>query len=185
LAQQIVENLFRYVNELNLDMRRQRAADEARFIDERLGTARSELYAAEDRLQTFLRSNRDLGSVAEGTFQRERLEREVEMRQQIFTSLSLAYEQSRLDEVRNTAVISIVERPTAPLFPNSRHVGVKAILAAGIGALIGLALGWLVEREWLLRADRGAGSRRFFGYRLAWARRRNEPAVGESATQAR
>ena len=43
----------------------------------------------------------------------------------------------------------------------------------------------LVEREWLLRADRGAGSRRFFGYRLAWARRRNEPAVGESATQAR
>jgi uncharacterized protein involved in exopolysaccharide biosynthesis len=165
LAQQIVENLFRYANETNLDLRRQRAADEARFIDERLGEARSNLYAAEDRLQSFLRSNRDLGSASEGTFQRERLERDVQMKQQIYTSLALAYEQSRLDEVRNTSVISVVERPSLPLFPNPRHLGAKGLLAAGVGALLGLALAWLAERGTLAGATRNGGLRRFLAFR--------------------
>jgi uncharacterized protein involved in exopolysaccharide biosynthesis len=145
LAKQIVQQFLRLVNDANLEIRRQRAADEGRFIDDRLAATRAELYAAEDRLQSFLRANRELGNVGELVFQRDRLQREVQMRQQIYTSLAQAYEQSRLDQVRDTPVITIVEQPVVPPFPDRRHLLSKTALAAVIGGLLGLLLAWLSE----------------------------------------
>jgi uncharacterized protein involved in exopolysaccharide biosynthesis len=145
LAQGIVAALLRLINQANLEIRRQRAAEEAHFIDERLSAARADLFGAEERLQGFLQSNRDLGTAGQSSFQRDRLQREVSMKQQIYTSLALAYEQSSLDEVRNTSVISVVDEPSTPPFPDSRHIGAKAMLAVLIGGLLGLLLSWMIE----------------------------------------
>lgn len=145
LSKQIVDNYLRFVNESNRDILRQRATEEARFIDDRLAATRSELFAAEDRLQFFLQTNRELSNSSELVFQRDRLQRDVQLRQQIYSSLAQAYEQSRLDQVRDTPVITLVERPFAPQFPDSRHVGVRVILAALLGGLIGILIARLSE----------------------------------------
>lgn len=145
LSKQIVDNYLRFVNDANREILRQRATEEARFIDDRLAATRAELYAAEDRLQSFLRTNREFGNVGELVFQRDRLQRDVQLRQQIYSSLAQAYEQSRLDQVRDTPVITLVEQPTIPEFPDSRHLGVKLILAALLGGLLGILIAWFLE----------------------------------------
>ena len=145
LSKQMVDNYLRFVNEANRDILRQRAAEEARFIDDRLATTRAELFAAEDRLQSFLQTNREVSTSSELIFQRDRLQREVELRQQIYSSLAQAYEQSRLDQVRDTPVITLVEQPVAPQLPDSRHLASRLLLAALLGAMVGLLLAWLSE----------------------------------------
>lgn len=165
LSKQIADNYLRFVNDANREILRQRATEEGRFIDDRLAATRAELYAAEDRLQSFLRTNREFGNVGELVFQRDRLQRDVQLRQQIYSSLAQAYEQSRLDQVRDTPVITLVEQPTVPEFPDSRHLGVKVILAALVGGLIGILIAW--SFEFTESNERGVGSRGEFRRLLA------------------
>jgi uncharacterized protein involved in exopolysaccharide biosynthesis len=145
LAQQLAQSFLRFVNETNLEMRRQRAADEGKFIDDRLELARGELFKAEDQLQYFLRTNRDIHASPELTFQHDRLQREVTMRQQIFASLSQAYEQARLDQVRDTPLISVVEPPQVPPLPDPRHLGVRLALGLLLGFLFGFFVSFLYD----------------------------------------
>jgi uncharacterized protein involved in exopolysaccharide biosynthesis len=153
LSKQIVDSYLRFVNETNREILRQRATEEARFIDERLAAARAELFAAEDRLQSFLHTNRDFSTTGELIFQRDRLQRDVQLRQQMYLSLSQAYEQSRLDQVRDTPVITLVEQATVPPFPDSRHLATKLGLAALLGVLLGILLAWLSEFAYAEEAD--------------------------------
>src|SRR2546428_650042 len=95
------------VNTFNLERRQSRAAQEKRFVETRRTEARDELQVAEDRLKSFLERNRDYRNSPQLVFDQERLAREVALRQQLLTSLSQAYEQARIDEVRDTPVITV------------------------------------------------------------------------------
>ncbi len=44
-------------------------------------------------------------------FEHDRLERPVSMRQELVTAMAQAYEQARVDEVRNTPVITVIDQP--------------------------------------------------------------------------
>lgn len=116
----IAEALLQGVNEFNQVTRQSQAAAERKFLEGRLGVAATDLRAAEDRLEYFLKTNRDIGSSAELTFSRERLQRDLGLKQQVFTSLTQAYEDVRLREVRDTPVITIVEPPSVAPLPESR-----------------------------------------------------------------
>ena len=96
---------------------------------------------------TFIDQNSRWMDSAQLTFDHDRLQREVMMRQQIVTSLSQSFEQARIDEVRDTPVITIVERPEAPVYPNPRNLYVKGLLGIVLGAL--LAVLWILGRYYL------------------------------------
>ena len=146
LAAAISERLLDLVNRFNLETRQTQAAAEARFIQGRLADAKAELRVAEDRLQYFLQRNREFRS-PELTFQEERLRRDVTLEQQIVLTLSQSYEQARIDQVRDTPAITILERPVPPAEPDPRHHARRAV----IGALLGLVLGvlWVWGRDFL------------------------------------
>ena len=63
----------------------------------------------------------------------QRLERAVVMRQQVYTTLVQLYEQVRLDALRNTPVITVVEPPEVAARPDSRHVALKTALTFTFG----------------------------------------------------
>jgi uncharacterized protein involved in exopolysaccharide biosynthesis len=94
---------------------------------------------AEDHLQEFLQRNRDFRGAPQLAFEYDRLQRDVAMRQAVYTNLMQALEQSKIEEVRNTPVISMVERPILPAKPDSRLIALKALIAVLAGGLIGLA----------------------------------------------
>jgi uncharacterized protein involved in exopolysaccharide biosynthesis len=137
LSQQVAARMVQLVGEFNLKTRQTRAGAERQFVEARLQDARSELKAAEDRLQVFLQRNRDFRSAPQLAFQYDRLQRDVTMRQELYTSLAQSFEQARIEEVRNTPVITIVEPANLPTSPDRRRTVLKGLLGLIAGLLIG------------------------------------------------
>ena len=140
LAQQVAQQALDRVNELNLQIRQARAAAEKEFIEGRLAQLNEELRGAEDRLQTFLQQNRDFSNSPQLRFTHDRLQRAVDLQQQVYLTLSQGYEQARIDALRNTPVIGAVERPIVPARPDRRGTVIKGLLALILGTLAGIGL---------------------------------------------
>lgn len=152
LSQQVNQRLLDLLNEFNLQSRQTTAGAERRFTEQRLREVEADLRQAEDRLQSFLQRNRDYRNSPELTFERDRLDREVTLKQTLFSQLTQAFEQSRIEEVRDTPVITIVEHPYLPVRPDTRYVLLKGLAALILGGLIGVGLA--LGRELFGRAQR-------------------------------
>jgi uncharacterized protein involved in exopolysaccharide biosynthesis len=137
LSQQLASRMIGLVSEFNLQTRQTRAGAERRFVESRLQDARASLLAAEDRLQKFLQQNREFRNAPRLVFENDRLRRDIDQQQQVYTSLAQAYEQARIDEVRNTPVITILESPDLPARPNPRRALLMGLLGLVAGLLIG------------------------------------------------
>jgi len=136
LAYQINRNLLQQLDSFNLIRRQSQAATERRFAGDRVGDARNQLAQSEERLQGFLQRNREYRTESSLAFERERLTRDVNMLQQVYTSLVLAFEQARLEEVRDTPLLTVIEHPSVPVLPKSRRLAIKLVVAAILAALI-------------------------------------------------
>lgn len=145
LAELVAARLLELLNDYNLEVRQARARDEARFVTERLMEAHSALRAAEDGLEGFLRRNRNFRSSPELTFEHDRLQRQVLGRQEVYIALLRAQEQARIDGMRETPVLQVIDSPTGSGQPNSRKVVLRTLIAFLIGLL--LAVGLATARE--------------------------------------
>ncbi len=151
LSSQVLQRILEELNTFNLESRQNQASAEKRFSVARLSDAQSELRSAEERLQNFLQDNREWRTSPRLSLEQDRLVREISTRQQVYTTIAQMYEQARMDEVRNTPLITIVEKPNIPLKPESRHLlrnSVFGIVAALMFALLVVfarerfAVGW-------------------------------------------
>lgn len=145
LAEQVAARLLELLNDYNLEVRQARARDETRFITERLMEAHGALRAAEDGLEGFLRRNRNFRSSPELTCEHDRLQRQVLARQEVYIALLRAQEQARIDGMRDTPVIQIIDSPTGSGQPQSRKVVLRTLIAFLAGLL--LAVGLATARE--------------------------------------
>lgn len=149
VSEEIARNILDLVNQFNLETRQTQATAERVFVEERLNAVESELRASEDDLQEFLQQNRQWVTNPELDFIHDRLFRKVVMRQQVVTTLNQAFEQARIDEVRDTPVITIIRHPEAPALPDKRGLLLKTILSLIVGGILGIfgAFG----REYMIR----------------------------------
>ena len=87
------------------------------------------------------------------------------MAQQIYTSLAQAYEQAKIEEVRDTPVITVLQPPEIPVLPNSRRVVVKTVL----GFILGLGCAaTLVLLRVTLQRRRQAGEVELVEFSTMW-----------------
>jgi uncharacterized protein involved in exopolysaccharide biosynthesis len=138
LAAQVNERLLALLNDFNLHSRQSQAGQERRFTERRLDEVRADLRRAEERVAAFLSRNREYVHSPQLRFEYERLDREVDIQQELFTTLAQAYEQAKIDEVRDTPIVSVIEQPSVPARPDARFLAVKAVVALLAGALLGL-----------------------------------------------
>lgn len=158
----IGNKLIDEVNAFNLRTRQSQASEERRFTEGRLIEARTALRLAEDRLQGFLQSNRQIGNSPELAFQRDRLEREVAFNQEIVTSLAQSYEEVRVRAVRDTPVITVIERPALPTQPNSRQRARRVLFGVFLGGLLAVVFSFLSETMHRRRLARDPNAELFF-----------------------
>jgi uncharacterized protein involved in exopolysaccharide biosynthesis len=179
LAAQIARRLLDLTAEFNVRTRQSRAGSERKFAEQRATDAARDLRAAEDRLQGFLQANRQFQGSPSLVFQHERLQREVVMRQELYTTLLQSYQQARIDEVRDTPVLTVVDAPQPPAVRDPRGTAMRMLLGLGFGAM--LAVGLALLRDYL-RRSRELGRpdyREFSALRRSafrWIRRRREMA---------
>jgi uncharacterized protein involved in exopolysaccharide biosynthesis len=135
---QAATQMLDLVNQFNRAEMHERASAERQFMQERVQEASLELRNAEDALDQFLITNRQYQGAPNLVLQHDRLERAVTMRQDVYTSLMQALDNSRLDEARNTPLITVVEPARLPARPDRRHIGLKGLLALVVGFIFGV-----------------------------------------------
>ena len=141
LAEAMNRRLLELVEDFDRRRRQANARAEREFVQARLGEVEEDLRAAEDAVALFLEQNRRVEQAARLRTQLDRLERDVSLRQGLFSSLAQAFEQARLEEVRNTPVLTVVDRPEGSARPTRSPV-LFALLGAflGGGAVAGMVV---------------------------------------------
>ena len=128
--------LIRTVDRFNRASQQDQAGAQRRFAEERVKATLQDLRSAEDRLQTFQLRNRATGSptlaLDEG-----RLVRDVSAAQALYSTLQQTMETARIEELRNTPVIQVLEAPVAPLDPDPHHLARYAVVGGIFGGLLG------------------------------------------------
>lgn len=145
LAEALNRRLLDLVSTFNQERRQSRAAAERRFIEGRLDVVRDSLARAQAALIQFGRHNRYLTSVPPDLFvERSRLEHAVALLEQVQTTLAQSYERARLDEVRNTPVITVVDPPEGTAQPEG-GLARRIAIALVVGVMLALAIAFLQE----------------------------------------
>ena len=145
LSAAIGQRLIDLISAFDVETRQSLAAAERGFAGERLGQLRVELSATEDSLKAFLVENRQVANSPQLTFENDRLQRQVVMRQELVTALAEAYEQARIDEVRNTPVITVIDQPEPPALPDRRGRLLKLLLGVILGMMVGIGFAFMKE----------------------------------------
>jgi uncharacterized protein involved in exopolysaccharide biosynthesis len=132
------------VTEFNQTRRQSQARAEREFLEARSREAQQQLRDAEARLAAFNDKNRIRASsqlVLEGS----RLQRAVDLAQQVFLTLAQNYEQARIEEVRNTPVITVIDSPQGSA-KRKRGLARKTTIGFVLGGLLGLGLALISEQ---------------------------------------
>lgn len=146
LAVQISTNLLAEVNVYNLARRQEQAAGERVFVQKQMDEKRAELRQAEGELRSFLEGNRLYVASPELILEKNRLQRQVDMRNSLYSSMLQAYETARIEEVRDLPVISVVEPPEMPIEPDTRGGAKKTLMGLLIGFVLGLVIAFVRDK---------------------------------------
>ncbi|HJQ20598.1 MAG TPA: Wzz/FepE/Etk N-terminal domain-containing protein [Gemmatimonadaceae bacterium] len=148
VANAFVEALVQF----NTATRQSAAAAERQFVEQRRAEMKAELTGVEDVLKNFLKQNR-AGNSPDLMFEQRRLEAEVTLRRDLYAQLSQAFERARMEEVRDTPLLTIIDLPERPLGPNRKDSAKQIILGLITGLFIGVVAAFLVEGGRVARAQ--------------------------------
>lgn len=145
LAERIAERLVDLLNEYNLAVVRRRAQEEGRFISGRMTEAQAELRAAEGAVEEFLRQNREFRNAPELMFEHDRLQRQVVIRQEVYTSLLRSHEQARIDAVQDIPLFTVIDHPAGTAEPQGRGTIMRGVLGFLLGLLVAVFVAFFAE----------------------------------------
>lgn len=161
LAQQIATNVLEELDQYSKTRRHAQAVQERQFIEGLAGEARQRLAAAEQAVIGFEIENRDFQGAPQLVMQHDRLQRDVTMQQQVYTSLMQAFEQAKIEEVRDPAAITVVESADLPTDPQRTTAVRKTLLGLAVGLFVGIALAFVVQRAQEQQQGQSEAFRRF------------------------
>lgn len=140
LSKGVADAILVQLNRFNLQTLQSRASAERKFAEGRMNEVQGELRVAEAGLQRFLEDNRQQYLSPALEIEKGRLGRKVDLLQQTYTTLATSYERARIDEVRDTPLITIIQKPAVPIRPDSRGTVGKTILMILMGLFVGSLL---------------------------------------------
>ena len=145
LSQGVAQSILSLVQNFDLATRQSQAGAERRFSGERQAEMTWELREAEDSLKSFLIENRLFNNSPALQFEHDRLQRSVTMRQELVTSIAQVYERARIEEVRNTPVITLIDPPRVPALPNSKRRRLIVVVGIFLGMMSGTFAAFLMN----------------------------------------
>jgi uncharacterized protein involved in exopolysaccharide biosynthesis len=138
LVEQIQMQVLAAVADFNQNLRESRARAERLFVEKRLAQTRAELSKSEERLTQFVMVNRSIQASPELALERDRLARDVSLKQTLVTGLSQGYEQAKIDEVRDTPLLTVMQPASRPVNRDWRPI--FAVVSALMVAVLAFAV---------------------------------------------
>ncbi|WP_162713353.1 Wzz/FepE/Etk N-terminal domain-containing protein [Salinibacter ruber] len=133
LTQSFIEHLTTRVRRIRTEKVRERL----QFVEQRFQEAEKELEAAEERLAQFLERNQN-PTTASLQFRRDRLQRQVSFKEQLYSEFQSQLTQTRLDLQRRQPVVTVVEEPVPPVEPSAPNRLLITVLSLFLGAFVGV-----------------------------------------------
>ena len=165
LAADVANHLVELINKFNLESRQSQSREQRRFSGERLAVAEQELRAAEQAQLAFLQRNRQYMDSPLLTFEYSRLNRQVQLRQEVYQTLTKAHEEARIAEVRDTPVLTVIDSALAPVRPSGPHRILGTLVALIFGGVLGVSLAYVAAAR--ARARRSP-TPDYLAFREAW-----------------
>jgi uncharacterized protein involved in exopolysaccharide biosynthesis len=152
LAAGVANRIVEYVNEFNMKKRQSQAGETRKFTEARIAAADSELRRAESAVKTFYDRNRGWQQSPELMFEEARLRRDVDNRQQVYSTLNREYETARIEEVNNTPLITVIDRAVPPQERSGPQRKLLVVIATALALMVGVL--WAFGAEYADRAKR-------------------------------
>lgn len=168
LSEQVAGRLLELLGSFNMQTRSSRAANEADFVGERRREAEERLREAEERLQAFLGSNRQFQNSPDLLFEHDRLQRQVETHQQLYSSLVQSHEVARIEAVRNTPVLTVIEESENAARPIGRGTVLWGTLGVMVGGVLAVVVAILLDVFGTLRQTDRPDVQEFNRLRRHW-----------------
>ncbi len=140
LAALVANQMLVQLNSFNLEKRQSQSRAQRQFAGQRLTQAEQELRAAEQAQLQFLQANRRYSESPLLSAEEGRLERRVQLKQEVYVSLTKAYEEARIAEVRDTPVLTIIDPATPPDRRSAPRRALYVVVAFIVGIIIGMGL---------------------------------------------
>ena len=156
LSAAVVESLIEHLSNHVRSLRTEKARRNLEFIQQRFQEAGKELTQAEKRLADFTDRNQNINTAQLRT-QRDRLQRQVRFKSDLYSELQAQLTQAKIDLQRSEPVITVVEQPVPPLEPVAPQRLVILIVSLLGGGIAGCVLVFLRA---YFREENATGERR-------------------------
>jgi uncharacterized protein involved in exopolysaccharide biosynthesis len=136
----------KYIQELDTHQRKynkRKTSETKQFIQGRIVNTEKELNAAEESLKVFRDRNRRIENSPSLLLDQQRLGREVAVLTGVFTTLKQQFETTKIEEVKKSDYIVVVDPPELPLFrtkPNKKQI---IFLTLIFSSALGIALAFI------------------------------------------
>lgn len=146
LARQVAARALWQIDSFNLRTKQSQARAERRFLEVRSDSLRLLLQQSEQGLVVFDNRNRAAALSPALRAERERISREARVLEGVYQLVRQQLERTRMEEVRNTPVVTVVEEVRAPAWPERRFLLYKTVAAAAFTWVLWIALYVAVAR---------------------------------------
>jgi uncharacterized protein involved in exopolysaccharide biosynthesis len=111
IALAMATRIIALISDFDRRIRRLRATENRKFIEDRAREAQANLGAAENEVAGFLARNRSYEQSPDLRVAYQRLSRRVDLANDVYITLARNLEQARIDEVKEVPVLTIVDPP--------------------------------------------------------------------------
>jgi uncharacterized protein involved in exopolysaccharide biosynthesis len=150
LASDLAESFLDHFTTRVREIRTEKVRERLQFVEKRFEEAEQELEAAEEDLAQLLEWNQN-PTTATLQFRRDRLQRQVSFKEQLYSELQSQLTQTRLDLQRRQPVVTVVEEPVAPMNRSAPKRTFIVLLGLIIGGFLGF--GGAFTRTFLGRVE--------------------------------
>lgn len=138
LAPQVAQRLLDLVNDFNLQQRQTRGRVRRVFLAGRVDSTRAELDRMTRQLRDFEVVNRDWTQSPSLKARHADLERQQAIAEDLYVSTRRDYEQARVSEVNDAALITVIDSPVQPEKKQFPRIGLTLGIATILGGLVGV-----------------------------------------------
>jgi uncharacterized protein involved in exopolysaccharide biosynthesis len=137
LASDLTKSFLGHFRSRVRQIRTKKVRNRLQFVEGRFEEVEKELETAEDRLAQFLERNQN-PTTATLQFRRDRLQRQVSFKEQLYSELQSQLTQSRLDLQRRQPVVTVVEEAVPPMDRTAPKRTLIVVLSLILGVIFGV-----------------------------------------------
>jgi uncharacterized protein involved in exopolysaccharide biosynthesis len=139
LAASLAQSFLRHFTTRVREIRTEKVRERLEFVEGRFEEAEQELETVEEQLAQFLERNQN-PTTATLQFRRDRLQRQVSFKEQLYSELQSQLTQTRLDLQRRQPVVTVVEQPVPPMQKSAPSRGLIVVLCVVLGGFLGIGV---------------------------------------------